>query len=551
MNDAPDDADLPPGYWDSLLMEPEVRQARKAAPKPSRLPLIRILGGFRHRAADAGLEALSAAGCPFFQRDGQMVRVRVVPAKACDGAVINVPAVAPVPLSLLGRALGMAAEWQRLGGNDEADQNPIKEAPRPVRCDPPKEVVEQIAAMAGEWPFPPLAGIIGTQTMRPDGSLLTEPGYDLATGLYLAAPPPLPPVPDAPTLEDAQDALATLASLLAEFPFADAASESAGMSMLLTAVLRGALPPAVPMHVVQAPESGSGKSYLADIASVLATGERCAVVTVAPEQKETESRLIGAALAGYPIIAIDNCNGVLTGDFLAQVTERPLLQIRPLGTSTIFRITNTFTVFANGNNIAVAADLVRRTVLVTLDADMEHPEERKFTGNPIAELQANRGKYIAAALTIARGYLAAGSPNRPVPTPSYERWSDLVRGSLIWLGWADPASSAAVLRAEDPVRAARKALFGAWSRELQVGIGYQTAELIRLASEHNGDGWVRPDLRAAFLAVAKSRVGDQIDTLRLARWLIAAARVVTDGYKLTVERSDPSRPRWQLVGAHH
>lgn len=550
MNDAPDDADFPPGYWASLVMEPEVSHARKPRAKPSRLPLIRVLGGFRHRAADAGLEALAAAGCPFFQRDGQMVRVRVVPAKACDGAVIDVPAVAPVPLSLLGRALGMAAEWQRLE-TDEEDQNPIKAAPKPVRCDPPKEVVEQIAAMAGEWPFPPLAGIIGTQTMRPDGSLLTEPGYDLPTGLYLAAPPPLPPVPETPTLEDAQDALATLGSLLAEFPFADAASESAGMSMLLTAVLRGALPPAVPMHVVQAPESGSGKSYLADIASVLATGERCAVVTVAPEQKETESRLIGAALAGYPIIAIDNCNGVLTGDFLAQVTERPLLQIRPLGTSTIFRITNTFTVFANGNNIAVAADLVRRTVLVTLDADMEHPEERKFAGNPIAELQANRGKYIAAALTIARGYLAAGSPNRPVPTPSYERWSDLVRGSLIWLGWADPASSAAVLRAEDPVRAARKALFGAWSRELQVGIGYQTAELIRLASEHSGDGWVRGDLRAAFLAVAKSRVGDQIDTLRLARWLIAAARVVTDGYKLTVERSDPSRPRWQLVGAHH
>ena len=49
--------------------------------------------------------------------------------------------------------------------------------------------------MIGEWPFPPLRGVISTQTMRHDGTLLTKPGYDHATGLVLFNPPKLPPMP--------------------------------------------------------------------------------------------------------------------------------------------------------------------------------------------------------------------------------------------------------------------------------------------------------------------------------------------------------------------
>lgn len=78
------------------------------------------------------------------------------------------------------------------------------------------------------------------------------------------------------------------------------------MSMLLTPVLRGATP-AVPMHLVTAPQAGTAKSYLADVASMIATGERIAAVAVAPNPEETEKRLVGSALAGHPVIGLDNC----------------------------------------------------------------------------------------------------------------------------------------------------------------------------------------------------------------------------------------------------
>ena len=511
------------------------RPLAEPPPHDPRLPTIRVLQGLRHIAADQGMSAMLEAGVPFYQRDRQMVRAAVSKAKTSGGEIVEVPSLLPVTLPMLSRALGQSAEWERVSKTGE-----------PSRIDPPKEVVEQIASLSGHWPFPPVSGVIGTPTMRPDGSLLTEPGYDAATGLVLVAPPRMPAIPQEPTREQALVAVQRLSTLLTEFPFASAISRSAALSMLLTPVLRGALGAAVPMHVVAAPQAGSGKSYLQDVSSVLATGERCAVITVAPDPNETEKRLIGAAIASFPIIALDNCNGTLSGDFLAQVTERPLLQVRPLGSSGVVRIANVFTVFANGNNIAVAADLVRRTILCTLDANMESPETREFTNDPIAAVLANRGGFLADCLTMARAYHCAGYPNRLPRTPSFERWSDLVRSCLVWLDLADPAGNSGVVQADDPARSARVAIFAGWKQALEIGKGYSTAEIIAAAEEFSS-GFLYPDFRNALMEVAKSRAADKIDAMRLGWWLRSTAKIVVGNTKLVVDRSNESHQLWSLT----
>jgi len=97
---------------------------------------------------------------------------------------------------------------------------------------------------------------------------------------------------------------------------------------------------------------------------MIATGERCAVKAMAATYEETEKRLVGSALAGSPIIAVDNCRQPIEGDFFCQVIERPLLELRALGKSDIHRIPNTFTLFANGNNASVPEDMVRRTIRI-------------------------------------------------------------------------------------------------------------------------------------------------------------------------------------------
>jgi putative DNA primase/helicase len=506
------------------------------------LPVIYVRAGDRHLAADAGLAALIKAGTPFYQRGRSLVRVCMIKAKAASGEVTPAPGIVSVSCAALGRELGRAAHWVGCDRNGEHH-----------RTDPPKPVVEQIAEMAGDWPFPVLSGVIGTPTLRADGSPLVAEGYDEATGLVLIGGPKMPPIPREPTQCDAEQALALLDELLDEFPFADAdrkdqsVNRAVALSMITTPVLRGALEP-VPLHLVTAPQPGTGKSYLADIGSMIATGDRCAVVSASPSAEETEKRLVGAALTGLPIIALDNCSEMIQGAFLCQLTERPLLQLRPLGTSDTVRVANTFTVLANGNNATIAGDMVRRTIQCALDANMENPEARQFHSDPIAMVKSNRSAYIAACLTIARAYICAGRPRCVAQLPSYSSWSDLVRSALVWLGRPDPVLTMNAIRSADPVRQARVSVFTAWAKELGAGGAYRTSELIERAQDGGLDGqWLRPLLREALLEVARTRSGEpKIDSKRLGIWLRSANDTVAEGYKLTIDRSDKTRPRWVL-----
>lgn len=526
------------GAADGILDELAGIKRGQAKPKTKTATIsIIVRAGLRHVAADEGLAALHAAGVEFYQRDRTLVRVCRIKAKSANGDVILVPGVVPLAPAILGRELGRAAQWEkfdRLGSL--------------VRIDPPKEIIEQIVCMVGEWPFPPLAGVIGCPTLRPDGSLLAAEGYDLATGLVLHNGVTMPPVSENPTRDDALRALKAISSLLAEFPFADKASKAVALSMIVTPVLRGAMA-AAPMHLVNAPQPGTGKSYLADVASAIATGERCAVISVGPNAEETEKRLVGAALAGHPIIALDNCRELLQGDFLCQVTERPMLQLRRLGSSDQIRVANTFTTFANGNNATVADDLVRRTIQALLDANMESPETRVFKANPLAMIRQNRGHYIAACLTICRAYIAEGSPHRLPPLESYEQWSDRVRSALVWLGCHDPVETMEAARGADPVREDRATLFKAWRDELVVGQQYLAGDIAeQAAARYDYDqSFVRPALHAALLAVASQRANAaQIDARRLGIWLKNNENTIIGGHKLTADRSDSQRPRFTL-----
>jgi len=500
--------------------------------------VIRVLGGRRHEAADQGLVALHSAGVPFYRRDRGLVRVCLIKAKNTDGQIIMVPGIMPITPAMLCRALGQSAYWQKINSKNEL-----------VRIDPPDKVVEQVMSMVDEWPFPPLSGVITCPTLRPDGSLLASEGYDLATGLVLYKTVSTPPIPECPTRDDAEAATICLCDLLGEFPFVNEASKSVALSLIMTPVLRGAFPVA-PMHLTNAPQAGTGKSYLADIASAISTGERCAVISVAPKPEETEKRLIGAALAGYPIIAIDNVRILLEGDFLCQVTERPLMQLRRLGSSEQIRVTNTFTALANGNNATVADDLVRRTISCALDANMENPEKRTFRTNPLSTVMRNRGAYIAACLTIARAYIAAGKPDRRPPLPSYEGWSDIDRSSLVWLGYPDPVETMEAARGADPVREDRSAVFSAWHCELKMGERYLAADLAERADHRYeyDQSLVAPALRDALLSVAAMRGNaGLIDPRRLGIWLKKNENTIACGFKLTADRSDADRPRWALV----
>ena len=199
-------------------------------PPPERV--IMVYAGQRHIAANLGLAALRDAHVKYFVRGQNLVRVVATSARSCDGDDITLPAVLDVPLPLLGRALGQSARWMRHDAKG-----------RVLRTDPPLPIVQQIGSMVEDWPFPPLHGLLTTPTLRPDGSLLRNPGYDHSTGLFLALPNgfELPPILERPSRRHAESGLELLLGLLPEFDFDSDASRSVALSLLISPIVRASM----------------------------------------------------------------------------------------------------------------------------------------------------------------------------------------------------------------------------------------------------------------------------------------------------------------------
>jgi hypothetical protein len=218
------------------------------------------------------------------------------------------------------------------------------------------------------------------------------------------------------------------------------------------------------------------------------------------------------------------------------------------------------TLFANGNNIVIVGDLCRRVIRAQLDPKLEQPELRIFTGDPVATVLANRGAYVAAALTICRAYLAAGRPNPARRLASFEGWCDTVRSALMWLGQSDPVTSMSLSRADDPDRSALRELLSTWAEVIGTGKDFSMTlkEVIDLTVETTPASsftvptlrW--PELNAAVRAVAGTdhrRVAGgnhrrPPDAQGLGYWMRGAKNRIVGDYRFQHE-PDPKRgARW-------
>jgi putative DNA primase/helicase len=516
------------------VTEREVRAAMAKAAEPADdEPFeIQLRGGGLSDEATLGERAIIRAGHPIYQRGRTLVQPVVEDVDAAHGRRTKVAQLVEIDRYALVDYLCRSATFTRYDGRIEQ----LK------RVNPPLELASVIASRQGAWKFPSIIGVITTPTLRPDGSLLTEAGYDPVTRLLLVDPPRLPPIPDAPTKVDAAAALQRLKYLLNEFPLASPASASVALSALITPIVRAAFPVA-PLHVMSAPTPGTGKSFLLDVAAAIAIGRLMPVMAAGRTEEETEKRLASALLAGQPLISIDNVNGDLGGDALNQAIERPVIDIRPLGRSERITVESRSTLFATGNNIRLLGDMTRRVIVATLDTEMERPELRQFTFNPVKTVLGNRGRYIADVLIICRAYIAAGRPEPAPALGSFEGWSDLVRSALLWLGEADPVETMEKAREEDPYLANLRTVFAALRNTVGLDRPKSTAELISLAEETLNGTLMNAELRDALSVVSAERNG-RLNPRLLGHWLRRNKGRVDAGYRL--EGRSASRADWWL-----
>lgn len=494
-----------------------------------------------HKAVDLTEDCLIANGSPFYIYGGMLVMPVTTKVRAHTEKLTTIATFAEVELNYMLDHTNRCIDYKKYDAKAKDWKS----------VDSPLKVITRLLSRVSVLKFPKVTGLITTPTMRPDGSLLLEAGYDADTGLLLVDPPAIDTIPDSPTQKQAVSALALLEDLLDEFPFADDVAKAVALSALITPIVRGAFPVA-PMHVNRAPVMSSGKSYLFDCVATMAVGQNMPATAAGQNDEETEKRLGAALLAGQPLINIDNVNGFLGGDALCQYVERPTVSIRILGKSVNKTIESRGTTFfATGNNITLIGDMTRRVVISTLDPKIERPELREFKKKPKDMIAANRGKYVSAALTICKAYVAAGRPGKAKALGSFEQWSDTVRSALMWLGKADPVASMEIARDEDPKLVEHRALLLEWAAVIGRGRGQRItlSSLIEEATSPGSDGgysefdfkW--PDLNAAVMRVA-SVYNRPPDLTRLGNWMRMHKNRVLEGLRFVQEPNTKGQSKW-------
>ncbi len=416
-------------------------------------PAIIVRDGDATGVLNQTIEALQRAGVEIYNRGGQLVRPVRLESPDTSGGIFRSAGstiLAPVEAGWVWLRMAETVQYRRYrrrGGQLELGNT-----------DPPMNHAVLIATIPDETRWPILRAVVSHPVLWIDGTWSGTAGYRAGLLIEVDGDWPAP----GETFQAAEAALQRLREHFRYYPWATPADESVAMAMLLTAVLRPVLD-AVPMFVMDANAPGSGKSMFVDAVSVLAAGTRAAVMEYGRDSVEASKRLDGMLLAGDTIIALDNIETQLGGATLCQMITQSSRRIRVMGGHDMVTVPATALLVATGNNLIIRGDLVRRSLVCRLDALTEQPELREIPQNLIAETVEHRRELVAAAHTIVRAYLCAGSPGIKItPFGSFESWNRTVRAALVWLGMPDPVTSQQRLRDGDPEREAVMAFFEAW-----------------------------------------------------------------------------------------
>lgn len=284
-----------------------------------------------------------------------------------------------------------------------------------------------------DWPkVPKLNGVASYPLLLPDGSVLQQPGYDPASGLFLHQRVNIEPISDHPSPGEIANSLGFLRDkYLRDFPWASEADLANYLAALLTPPLREIIADQFPLVYVTAPERGTGKSLLTELLTILYGG----AIRTFPHKNEEMEKVITSTLRGAkPVIVFDNVEGVIKSAPLAAVLTTRMWTGRILGGSRDGEWPNDRLWMLTGTNVTVGGDFAQRSVRVAIDYGKPDPDQRiAFAIPDIARwTEANRGKVIHAVLTLARAWQVAGAPRSDHVMRGFTNWARVIGGILAY-----------------------------------------------------------------------------------------------------------------------
>lgn len=385
-----------------------------------------ISGRHLRKKTDDALRALIKANEParIFRHAGGLSRIEVTE----EGQ----PIIRSLNESAARGELARVADWFTVPANEKIM----------IPTAPPVDVVRDLLFLPEHRGIPMIRSITENPVIRQDGSILKTKGYDRETFLYYypSGEMELPEIPESPTENDIKSSRLLLEEVFCDFPFDSQISRTNILAAMITPIARPLIKGPTPLCVIDKPQVGSGASLIATVIAVISTGRSAAVMTAPRDPDEWRKTIVSTLMQGRGVVLIDNIEGSLYDSNLAAVLTATTFSARILGSNDVKDFPNLASWMATGNNVALGGDLPRRAYLVRIDAGVARPWLRDANKFKHPELEKwvteNRGKILAAILTMARAWIVAGKP-LPEDLPrlgGYESWVRVIGGILSYAG---------------------------------------------------------------------------------------------------------------------
>ena len=172
---------------------------------------------------------------------------------------------------------------------------------------------------------------------------------------------------------------------------------------------------------------------MTDTFSIIATGQVTPALAM-PTNKDEMSKTLTSVLAnGQNIVFFDNINHSVDSGELASAMTTPTYQARILGKSQTIEVDVRCVWVFTGNNVTLSSELLRRLIMIDLDARVANPELRGgFRHDDIRGWATqHRGELVWACLTLIQNWVAQGMVHQKESVlASFENWSGAVGGVL-------------------------------------------------------------------------------------------------------------------------
>lgn len=419
---------------------------------------------------------------------------------------------------------------------------------------PPQRVVNTILAKSHAR-LPELEVIRTTPFLGVGQRLVDAAGYSVADKAYIALDPTLtiPTVSPNPSgLEVSQAAKTLLEDLLGDFPYAHDADRAHMVGLIVLPFLQCIAGP-TPLHILEAPEVGSGKSLQGDVVSSINTGQPMFWRALPEDEIEKTKTVFTALLSGEAFVAFDNVKGMVESPALEGALTSRVVKARLLGTNTEAAARNRAVWVLSANNVTLSRDMGRRSVRIRIDAKSERPEEgRTFTHQDLLGwVCANRGLLVHAVLTLIQNWVAKGCrPFSGKPRASFESWSRTVGGILEAAGIPGFLAAEASMTATDPALIERYEFIDAWRAKFSdevVTAKQLLTEICAPPVTRYGETSAPKEVEYLPSVLANGTVGSR--AVRLGKWLKANVDRVIGDWMLVAGPDDKhaKKAQYQLV----